>query len=188
MRVNASGTGWIVARLPFDRTAEARDRRRRRAQGRTKPASIPLQLNCGSGFGTDRESAIEKLKHSQHWHGTLAVVLDQPWRLAPSAASRRARSPGDPLNGPRQHGQLSSLPGGPPFFRFIGLAEVLALAGLTLPTSTGILPWLTPLAAAGLLVIMLGAAILHLRRAAYAPAVVDTLILAFITVVVYLTL
>jgi len=35
---------------------------------------------------------------------------------------------------------------------------------------------------------MLGAAILHLRRAAYAPAVVDTLILAFITVVVYLTL
>jgi len=87
VRVNASGTGWIVARLPFDRTAEARDRRRRRAQGKTKPASIPLQLNCGSGFGTDRESAIEKLKHSQHWHGTLAVVLDQPWRLAPSAAS-----------------------------------------------------------------------------------------------------
>ena len=73
--------------------------------------------------------------------------------------------------------QLSSLPGGPPFFRFIGLAEVLASAGLTLATSTGILPWLTPLAAAGLLVIMLGAAILHLRRAAYEPAVVDTLLL-----------
>jgi uncharacterized membrane protein YphA (DoxX/SURF4 family) len=84
--------------------------------------------------------------------------------------------------------QLSSLPGGPPFFRFIGLAEVLASAGLTLPTSTGILPWLTPLAAAGLLVIMLGAAILHLRRAAYAPAVVDTLILAFVIIVGYLTL
>ena len=84
--------------------------------------------------------------------------------------------------------QLSSLPGGPPFFRFIGLAEVLASAGLTLATSTGILPWLTPLAAAGLLVTMLGAAILHLRRAAYEPAVVDTLILAFVIVVGYLTL
>jgi thioredoxin reductase len=41
--------------------------------------------------------------------------------------------------------QLASLPGGPPFFRFIGLAEVLAAAGLTLPTSTGIMPWLNPL-------------------------------------------
>src|SRR5438128_8409108 len=52
--------------------------------------------------------------------------------------------------------QMASLPGGPPFFRFIGLAELLAAAGLTLPTWTGILPWLTPLAAAGQLVIMVG--------------------------------
>ena len=32
--------------------------------------------------------------------------------------------------------QMASLPGGPPFFRLIGLAELLAAAGLTLPTST----------------------------------------------------
>jgi uncharacterized membrane protein YphA (DoxX/SURF4 family) len=84
--------------------------------------------------------------------------------------------------------QMSTLPGGPPFFRFIGLAEVLAAAGLTLPTFTGILPWLTPLAAAGLLAIMLGAAILHLRRAAYTQALGDTLVLAFVSLVGYLTL
>ena len=84
--------------------------------------------------------------------------------------------------------QMASLPGGPPFFRFIGLAELLAAAGLTLPTLTGIMPWLTPLAAAGLLVIMIGAAILHLRRAAYPQAIGDSLVLAFVAAVGYLTL
>jgi len=84
--------------------------------------------------------------------------------------------------------QMASLPGGPPFFRFIGLAELLAAAGLTLPTWTGIMPWLTPVAAAGLLVIMVGAAVLHLRRAAYPQAVGDCLVLVFVAVVGYLTL
>jgi len=84
--------------------------------------------------------------------------------------------------------QMASLPGGPPFFRFIGVAELAAAAGLTLPRLTGIMPWLTPLAAAGLVVIMVGAAVLHLRRAAYPQAVGDALILAFIAVVGYLTL
>ena len=83
--------------------------------------------------------------------------------------------------------QMASLPGGPPFFRFLGVAEVLAAAGLTLPTSTGILPGLTPLAAAGLLVIMLGATVLHLRRMAYAQAVGDSIVLAFAALVGYLT-
>ena len=83
--------------------------------------------------------------------------------------------------------QMASLPGGPPFFRFIGLAETLAAAGLTLPRWTGLLPWLTPLAAAGLLPIMLGAAVLHLRRAAYAQAFGDALVLAFVATVGYLT-
>ncbi len=84
--------------------------------------------------------------------------------------------------------QMASLAGGPPFFRFIGLAELLAAAGLTLPTWTGILPWLTPLAAAGLLLIMVGAAILHLRRAAYPQAVGDSLVLVFVAIVGYFTL
>src|SRR5215208_3622219 len=36
---------------------------------------------------------------------------------------------------------------------FIGLAEVLGAAGLVLPMATGVLPWLTPLAALGLAII-----------------------------------
>jgi uncharacterized membrane protein YphA (DoxX/SURF4 family) len=88
----------------------------------------------------------------------------------------------------RVRAQMASLPGGPPFLRLIGLAEVLAAAGLTLPRWTGLLPWLTPLAAAGLLPIMLGAALLHLRRSAYAQALGDTLVLAFVAAVGYLTL
>ena len=98
-------------------------------------------------------------------HGLMLVVLPTPMRR-----------------------QMSSLPGGPPFFRFIGVAEVLAAAGLTLPTWTSIMPWLTPLAAAGLLVIMVGAAVLHVRRAALAQALGDALVLAFVAVVSYLTL
>ena len=84
--------------------------------------------------------------------------------------------------------QMASLPGGPPFFRLIGLAELFAAAGLTLPTLTGIVPWLTPLAAAGLLAIMIGAALLHVRRSAYVLAVGDSVVLAFVVIVGYLTL
>jgi hypothetical protein len=47
------------------------------------------------------------------------------------------------------------LPG--PFVRFIGVAEVLGALGLVLPGLTGIRPGLTPLAAAGLVIIMAGA-------------------------------
>jgi hypothetical protein len=98
-------------------------------------------------------------------HGLLLLVLPAPVRK-----------------------QMASLPGGPPLFRFIGLAEVAAAAGLTLPRWTGLLPWLTPLAAAGLLPIMLGAAVLHLRRSAYAQALGDAVILAVVATVAYLTI
>jgi len=37
-----------------------------------------------------------------------------------------------------------------PLTILIGIAEVLGAAGLVLPMATGILPWLTPLAAIGL--------------------------------------
>jgi hypothetical protein len=46
---------------------------------------------------------------------------------------------------------------------FTGFAEVLAAAGLVLPVATGVLPWLTPLAAVGLAVIGLMAAGFHVR-------------------------
>jgi hypothetical protein len=34
--------------------------------------------------------------------------------------------------------------------RLVGVLELLGAAGLVLPALTGVLPWLTPLAAAGL--------------------------------------
>src|SRR5215212_3773380 len=46
---------------------------------------------------------------------------------------------------------------------FIGFAEVLGAAGLVLPMATGILPWLTPLAAVGLAITVLMATGFHLR-------------------------
>ena len=50
-----------------------------------------------------------------------------------------------------------------PLVIFIGFTEVLGAAGLVLPMATGILPWLTPLAAVGLAVIVLMAAGFHIR-------------------------
>jgi len=48
------------------------------------------------------------------------------------------------------------------FLRFIGVAEALGALGLILPGLLGIRPGLTPLAAAGLVIIMLGATVLGL--------------------------
>jgi uncharacterized membrane protein YphA (DoxX/SURF4 family) len=49
-----------------------------------------------------------------------------------------------------------------PFLRFLGVAEVLGAFGLILPGLLGIRPGLTPLAALGLLIIMIGATVLTL--------------------------
>ena len=48
------------------------------------------------------------------------------------------------------------------FLRFIGVAEVLGAIGLILPGLLGIRPVLTPLAALGLVIIMIGATVLTL--------------------------
>jgi uncharacterized membrane protein YphA (DoxX/SURF4 family) len=47
---------------------------------------------------------------------------------------------------------------------FIGTAEILGGLGLVLPALTNILPILTPIAAAGLALIMIFAMIFHFRR------------------------
>ena len=46
----------------------------------------------------------------------------------------------------------------------IGAVEILAAIGLILPAVTGIATWLTPLAAVGLAILMVGAAATHYRR------------------------
>ena len=48
------------------------------------------------------------------------------------------------------------------FVRFLGAAEVLGATGLILPGLLGIRPVLTPLAASGLVIIMIGATVLTL--------------------------
>jgi len=73
------------------------------------------------------------------------------------------------------------LPAG--FMRFIYVAEVLAAFGLILPGLTGILPWLTPLAATGLVPIMGGAVVFHLSRREMAPALVTAVLFALAVLV-----
>jgi putative oxidoreductase len=52
-----------------------------------------------------------------------------------------------------------------PWFRiFVGVAESLGAIGLILPGITRILPWLTPLAAVGLMIVAGSATGLHLSR------------------------
>jgi uncharacterized membrane protein YphA (DoxX/SURF4 family) len=49
-------------------------------------------------------------------------------------------------------------------FRALGLLEVAGALGLILPAATGIAPLLTPLAAVGLALTMVGAIVTHLRE------------------------
>ncbi len=78
---------------------------------------------------------------------------------------------------------LESLPYPKPFLQFIGLCELLGGLGLILPWWLGIAPTLTPLAAAGLAIIMLGAVFTHLQ-AGETPQVVLLSTLAVLLVVV----
>lgn len=52
----------------------------------------------------------------------------------------------------------------PTSIRLIGVVEVLGAAGLILPAVTHIAPILVPIAAIGLVVVMVGAASVHARR------------------------
>ena len=75
----------------------------------------------------------------------------------------------------------------PPAFRiFIGVAEVVAAVGLTLPGITRILPRLVPWAAAGLMIVTTGATALHLTRGEYGPAAVTAILLLMLTFVAYM--
>ena len=51
----------------------------------------------------------------------------------------------------------------PQLVRLIGVLEILGAVGLILPAVTGIWPWLTPIAAIGLVLTMIGAMLLHVR-------------------------
>lgn len=57
-----------------------------------------------------------------------------------------------------------------PFIRLLGAAELLGAAGLVLPWFLGIRPVLTPVAAAGLMIIVTGATVITLLVEGVTPA------------------
>jgi uncharacterized membrane protein YphA (DoxX/SURF4 family) len=74
-----------------------------------------------------------------------------------------------------------------PWFRiFLGIAELLAAAGLILPSLTRILPWLTPLAAAGLMIVTGSAVVYHLARGEIGNAVYTAVLFLLVTFVAYM--
>jgi uncharacterized membrane protein YphA (DoxX/SURF4 family) len=97
-------------------------------------------------------------------HGLLFTV-------AYGVAAKRVEARGRPP---------SSLP--PTFRQFIGVAELAAAFGLTVPPALHLFSWLAPLAAAGLVVVMVGAAIFHARKSEF-QAVAGTLLLGVLAAV-----
>jgi hypothetical protein len=69
------------------------------------------------------------------------------------------------------------------FQLFLGVAEVLAAVGLTLPGLTRIQPGLVPAAAAGVMIVTVSATILHLARGEYSSAVTTLVLLLMATFV-----
>jgi hypothetical protein len=74
----------------------------------------------------------------------------------------------------------------PALLKFIGIAELAAAVGVILPGITGILPWLTLLAATGLAIIMLGAIFYHLLRQEASIVVSASIILFLLLFLAYM--
>jgi uncharacterized membrane protein YphA (DoxX/SURF4 family) len=72
-----------------------------------------------------------------------------------------------------------------PTVRIIGALEVLGAIGIVVPALTGIVPSLTPLAALGLVLTMIGAALTHLRRSEYSVITVPAVLLILAAFVAY---
>src|ERR687883_1110713 len=71
------------------------------------------------------------------------------------------------------------------FLQFIGVAEVLGALGLLLPGITHIRPGLTPLAAAGLTIIMIGAVALTVPTMGFVMALFPLIVGIFTAFVAY---
>src|SRR5579875_2601722 len=69
--------------------------------------------------------------------------------------------------------------------KMIGLAELLGGIGLVLPWLTGILPFLTPIAAVGLGLIMFLAALYHYKHKEYGAIAFNSIFLALAAFVAY---
>ena len=72
------------------------------------------------------------------------------------------------------------------FWVFLGVAEVAAAVGLTLPGVTRIMPWFVTWAAAGVMVVMISATIHHIGRGENSSALITLVLLAMATFVAYM--
>jgi putative oxidoreductase len=72
------------------------------------------------------------------------------------------------------------------FQLFVGVAEVLAAIGLTLPGLTRIAPWLIAWAAVGIMIVTASATVFHLWRGEMSSAATTLLLFAVATFVGYM--
>ena len=72
------------------------------------------------------------------------------------------------------------------FWVFLGVAEVAAAIGITLPGATRIQPWLVPAASAGIMFVMVSATIWHIVRGEISSAVITLVLLVMATYVTYM--
>ena len=73
----------------------------------------------------------------------------------------------------------------PGMVKLIGALELLAAVGLILPALLGIAPALLPLAATGLVLTMIGAAVVHARRKEFSGIGVNVVLLILAAVVAW---
>jgi hypothetical protein len=69
---------------------------------------------------------------------------------------------------------------------FLGVAEVLAAVGLTLPGLTRIMPWLVTWAAGGVMIVTVSATVWHLVRGEMSSAAITLVLLAMAAFVAYM--
>ena len=72
------------------------------------------------------------------------------------------------------------------FQLFLGVAEVLAAIGLTLPGLTRVMPWLVTWAAGGIMIVTVSATVYHVARKEMSSAVITLVLLVMATFVAYM--
>ena len=87
---------------------------------------------------------------------------------------------------PPEYAALIDADLGRTFSLFIGVAEVVAAIALLVPGLTRMLAWLTPLAAAGLMIVMVSATVLHGYRGEMSSTITTAVLLLLVTFVAYM--
>jgi uncharacterized membrane protein YphA (DoxX/SURF4 family) len=72
------------------------------------------------------------------------------------------------------------------FQLFLGVAEVLAAVGLSLPCLSRIQPWLVSCSASGIMIVMICATIFHVSRGEVSSAAITAVLLVMATFVAYM--